>query len=64
MKKKIKLVRYNNAKELEEITNEFIKDKNIIDIKLQTTLVVKEYNCDGVPIKGDLLDTMLIIYEE
>lgn len=62
--KKIKLVRYNNAEELERMTNEFIQDKHIVDIKLQTMNVVTEYNGNGVPIKGDIVDTVLILYEE
>ena len=62
--KKIKLVRYNNAEELERLTNEFIKDKKVLDIKIQTLLCNKSFNHQGVPLEADIIDTLLIIYEE
>ena len=54
---KITIMRANQAKALEQEVNEFIKDKNIIDIKYQSVT----HKCNGY---DAISDRCMIIYEE
>lgn len=57
------LIRSSNNAGFVSRINEFIKDRCIIDIKYQTTLVNTEYS-NGVPTSGRCVDSALIIYAE
>lgn len=63
-KTKIKIISANNWMEFENAINEFIKDKNIIDIKYQSFVVPTQTNEYGALKALDINDRALIIYEE
>lgn len=44
--------------------NKFIDDKKIIDIKYQSFPVATQHNNNGVPVRIDVVDRAMIIYEE
>lgn len=60
---KIKIFRDNNSDALSDKINNFIHDKQIIDIKYQQEFVNAEFK-GGVPIKGIFYDAVLVIYDE
>ena len=52
-----------NQKDIDEV-NEFIKDKRVLDYKFSTNYVTREYNSNGVAIKGCFYHSILIGYED
>lgn len=60
---KIKIFRDNNAETLSDKVNDFIYDKQIIDIKYQPEFVSVEFK-DGVPVRGAFYESILVMYEE
>lgn len=61
--KKIKIFRNAEAYKLEDLVNDFIKDKNVISIKHNNLYITNEYK-NGIPSKGIIYDTIIIFYEE
>lgn len=62
---KIKLFSRTSKEELEQAVNQFIQDKNVVDIKkYQSYSIVKKYNGNGVPIEYACVDHVLVIYKE
>lgn len=61
---KIKLFSRTSKEELEQAVNQFIQDKNVVDIKYQSYSIVRKYNGNGVPIESACVDRVLIVYEE
>lgn len=62
---KIKIFGKTNSKELENVVNAFIEDKNVIDIKYQTTFVgTKFHDYTGAILEGAFVDRCMIIYKE
>lgn len=60
---KIKFFRDNNSDALSDKINNFIHDKQIIDIKYQPEFVNIEFK-DGVPIRGVFYEAVLVMYNE
>ena len=60
---KIKIFRDNNSDALIDKINNFIHDKQIIDIKYQPEFVSVEFK-DGVPIRGVFYESALVMYNE
>ena len=52
-----------NQKDIDAV-NEFIKDKRVLDYKFSTNYVTREYNSNGVAIKGCFYHSILIEYED
>lgn len=61
---KIKLFSRKSKEELEQAVNQFIQDKNVVDIKYQSYSIVRKYNGNGVPIEFACVDHVLVIYKE
>lgn len=61
---KIKLFSRTSKEELEQAVNQFIQDKNVVDIKYQSYSIVRKYNGNGVPIEYACVDSVLVIYKE
>lgn len=47
---------------LEKAVNEFIKDKDVVDIKYTTTFVINKYGNFGVPDGGIFIDRAMVIW--
>ena len=60
---KIKIFSGNNMGALENHVNDFIKDKIIHNIKYSSMAVPKQYT-NGIPISFDVIDRVMIQYEE
>lgn len=62
---KIKILGSNgDAEAFEAAVNEFIADKNIIDIKYTSSFIVNKYGNYNVPESGFFADRALIMYEQ
>ena len=61
---KIKLLSRTSIEELEQAVNQFIQDKNVVDIKYQSYSIVRKCNGNGVPIEIACVDRVLVIYKE
>lgn len=48
---------------MEKAVNEFIKDKDVVDIKYTTTFVINKYGNFGVPDGGIFIDRAMVIWE-
>lgn len=48
---------------LEKAVNEFIKDKDVVDIKYTTTFVINKYGNFGIPEGGIFIDRAMVIWE-
>lgn len=48
---------------LAKAVNEFIKDKDVVDIKYTTTFVVNKYGDFGVPNGGIFIDRAMVMWE-
>lgn len=55
---KIKLFSRTSKEELEQAVNQFIQDKNVVDIKYQSYSIVRKYNGNGVPIESACVDRL------
>lgn len=60
---KIKILACDKASELEQMANDFIKDKKLIDIKFAPRVYHTQYSTYG-PLNNIFNDRILIIYEE
>ena len=60
---RIKIFSSNNINDLERTVNNFLKDKIIHDIKFFSVSVPKQYK-NGVPIQFDIIDRVMIRYDE
>lgn len=61
---KIKIFSGSTYTIVEESVNEFIKDKEVIDIKYTPAFIVNSYNDHGIPVSGGFIDRVMIMYEE
>ena len=59
---KVKIFKSNDSKNLEDVINEFIRDKAVIDIKYQSMSIANRYNGHGVPVNVEIIDRALIMY--
>lgn len=64
MKRKVKIFRAKDVSLLEKAVNEFVVDKMIINIQLQTTLVNEGFRIDGTPVSCAFYDTVMVTYWE
>lgn len=60
---RVQIFSHNSAAQLQDNINNFIKDKTIIDIKYSPFILPTSYN-NGVPTSIDIVDRVLIMYEE
>ena len=60
---KIKLFSDTDPQSFENKLNEFIKDKDVVDIHYQTFPVQTAWQ-NGAPIKGEIVDRVLVVYKE
>ena len=61
---KVTLIRQDDALAFTTAISDFCEIHKVIDIKLQTTLMVENYNNNGTPAVQRFVDTALILYEE
>ena len=61
---KIKIFSRYSLSELEQMVNNFIKDKEVIDIEYQSYSVCTKYNGNGIPIETKCVDRVMIVYRE
>ena len=61
---KIKIFSASSNTIVEESVNEFIKDKEVIDIKYTPSFIVNQYNDNGIPAGGAFIDRVMVMYEE
>lgn len=61
---KIKIFSRYSLSELEQTVNNFIKDKEVIDIEYQSYSVCTKYNGNGIPIETKCVDRVMIVYRE
>lgn len=61
---KIKIFSRYSLSELEQMVNNFIKDKEVIDIRYQSYSVCTKYNGNGIPIETKCVDRVMIVYRE
>lgn len=50
--------------ELEQMVNNFIKDKEVINIQYQSYSICTKYNGNGIPIDIKCVDRVMIMYRE
>lgn len=60
---KVKILAYSDAKVLREKVNDFIKDKDVVDIKF-SSLCIPTMVKNGIPTNMVINDRVLIIYKE
>lgn len=60
---KIQMFSNVNAAVLQANVNEFIRGKKVIDIKYTAFSITQEYR-NGLPYRNDIVDRVLVIYEE
>lgn len=61
---KIKLFFGTSKEKIEQDVNQFIRDKEVFDIKYSSYYVPKEFNRDGKSVKTICVDRVLVIYKE
>ncbi len=62
--KKVKVISGNTFKELEERINNFIKDKNEVEIKYQCVTAPSELNENGFVCQTHIIGNAMVVYEE
>lgn len=60
---KTKLFSNTDPKCFETTLNEFIKDKEVVDIHYRTFSIQTEWR-NGIPTKGEIVDRALVVYKE
>ena len=61
---KVKLISSNDHTNFEKWLNEFIKDKEVIDIKYSPFTISPEWHNNGTPARIDIIDRAMVIYKE
>lgn len=61
---KVKIFSGADIGELEKEVNSFMEERVVLDVKYQSVYVTTQYNGDGIPITGKIIDRALVIYEE
>lgn len=61
---KIKMFSRYSFSELEQMVNNFIKDKEVINIQYQSYSICAKYNGNGIPIDIKCVDRVMIVYKE
>lgn len=61
---KVKIFSGTDMEKLEKEVNEFIEERVVMDVKYQSMYVTTQYNGDGIPITGNIIDRALIIYAD
>lgn len=61
---KVKIFSGEDIGELEKEVNSFMEERVVLDVKYQSMYVTTQYNGDGIPITGKIIDRALVIYEE
>ena len=61
---KIKLFSGTSIEKIEQDVNQFIRNKEVIDIKYSSYYVPKEFGMNGNPVKMICVDRVLVIYKE
>ena len=61
---KVTIFRNDNAYKLQDQVNDFIKDKNVKDIKYSSYPIPTEFRNNCTPMYTMIYDSVLVIYEE
>ena len=61
---KVHLICSNDPAKFEYSINEFIKDKEVLDIKFQSAALHDQFTYSGIPTAMVAIDKALIIYKE
>lgn len=61
---KVKMFSETDMEKLEKEVNEFIEERVVMDVKYQSMYITTQYNGDGIPIAGNIIDRALVIYAE
>ena len=61
---KIKLFSGTSNEKIEQDVNQFIRDKEVFDIKYSSYYVPKKFGMNGNPVKMICVDRVLVIYKE
>ena len=61
---KIKIFSRYSLSEVEQVVNDFIKDKEVINIQYQSYSICTKYNGNGIPMETKCVDRVMIVYKE
>lgn len=61
---KIKIFSKKDTLELEKEVNSFMEERVVMDVKYQSMYVATQYNGDGIPIEGKIIDRAMVIYAD
>ncbi len=61
---KIQIFSGTDMGKLEKEINDFMEERVVMDVKYQSMYVTTQYNGDGIPISGKIIDRALVIYAE
>lgn len=61
---KIKIFSKKDTWELEKEVNSFMEERVVMDVKYQSMYVTTQYNGDGIPIEGKIIDRAMVIYAD
>lgn len=64
VKMKVKIFSGTDIVELEKEVNSFMEERVVMDVKYQSMYVTTQYNGDGIPIEGKILDRAMVIYAD
>lgn len=64
VKMKIKIFSKKDTLELEKEVNSFMEERVVMDVKYQSMYVATQYNGDGIPIEGKIIDRAMVIYAD
>lgn len=62
--RKIKFFRYYDGAKVEEMVNDFVKDKNVISIQYQMCPIYDKFTGSGIPTNLTVYDSVMVEYEE
>ena len=61
---KVKIFSKKDTWELEKEVNSFMEERVVMDVKYQSMYVTTQYNGDGIPIEGKIIDRAMVIYAD
>lgn len=64
VKMKVKIFSGTDIGKLEKEVNSFMEERVVMDVKYQSMYVTTQYNGNGIPIEGKIIDRAMVIYAE
>lgn len=61
---KVKFFCGTDIGELEKEVNSFTEERVVMDVKYQSMYVTTQYNGNGIPIEGKIIDRAMVIYAD